>query len=106
MIKRFLSILLAVCMLACFAPVDAYAIVGAVNSETEEVATRQRQTYSNYKVSWIENEHIRLYFVEQVTERKNYMVTVPARTKASAREAVQMVKKGVYQSPYFTANGK
>ncbi|MCI6537321.1 MAG: hypothetical protein MR443_06715 [Lachnospiraceae bacterium] len=107
MIKKFLSLLLAVCMLVCFAPVDAYAIVGAVNSGSGEVTgTAQRKKYADYRVSWIENEHIRLYFVEQVVGRKNYMVTVPARTKASAKEAVQMVRKGIYQSAYFTANEK
>lgn len=61
MIKKFLSILLAVCMLACFVPMDAYAIVGSVRSETEEV-TNNKGTYRNYNVTWIENDHIRLYF--------------------------------------------
>ena len=41
MIKKFLSILLAVCMLACFVPMDAYAIVGSVRSETEEVTNNK-----------------------------------------------------------------
>ena len=41
MIKKFLSILLAVCVLACFVPMDAYAIVGSVRSETEEVTNKE-----------------------------------------------------------------
>ena len=57
MIKKFLSILLAVCVLACFVPMDAYAIVGSVRSETEEV-TNNKGTYRNYDVTWIENDHM------------------------------------------------
>lgn len=107
MMKKFLSILLAVCMLVCVAPVDAYAIVGAVHSESGEVTgTTQRQDYAEYKVSWIENEYIRLYFVEHAVNKTNYLVTVPARTKASVKQAIQMVRKGSYQRAYFTANGK
>ena len=85
MIKKFLSILLAVCVLACFVPMDAYAIVGSVRSETEEV-TNNKGTYRNYDVTWIENDHIRLYFVQssKINFGGGYLVTVPARTKASA----------------------
>ena len=108
MIKKFLSILLAVCMLACFVPMDAYAIVGSVRSETEEV-TNNKETYRNYDVTWIENDHIRLYFVQssKINYGGGYLVTVPARTKASAKEAYDMVfNKRIYQHPYFVANSQ
>lgn len=108
MIKKFLSILLAVCMLACFVPMDAYAIVGSVRSETEEV-TNNKGTYRNYNVTWIENDHIRLYFVQssKINFGGGYLVTVPARTKASAKEAYDMVfNKKIYQYPYFVANSE
>ena len=108
MIKKFLSILLAVCMLACFVPMDAYAIVGSVRSETEEV-TNNKETYRNYDVTWIENDHIRLYFVQssKINYGGGYLVTVPARTKASAKEAYDMVfNKRIYQYPYFVANSQ
>ena len=36
--KRFFSILLAVCLLATCVPMDTYAMVGALNTTTEAVS--------------------------------------------------------------------
>ena len=90
-------------MLACFVPMDAYAIVGSVRSETEEV-TNNKGTYRNYNVTWIENDHIRLYFVQssKIKFWRWLSGNCAARTKASAKEAYDMVfNKKIYQVSIF-----
>lgn len=106
--KRFFSILLAVCLLATCVPMDTYAMVGALNTTTEAVsADSNGASVGTYKVRWIQNDHIRLYVVTNRVDKETYLVTVPARTKASAKEACDMVRqKGIYQKPYFTAGSK
>ena len=106
--KRFFSILLAVCLLATCVPMDTYAMVGALNTTTEAVsADSNGASVGTYKVRWIQNDHIRLYVVTNRVDKETYLVTVPARTKASAKEACDMVtQKKIYQKPYFTAGSK
>ena len=82
--KRFFSILLAVCLLATCVPMDTYAMVGALNTTTEAVsADSNGASVGTYKVRWIQNDHIRLYVVTNRVDKETYLVTVPARTKAS-----------------------
>ncbi|WNV58131.1 hypothetical protein RJD28_00745 [Oscillospiraceae bacterium NTUH-002-81] len=84
--KRFFSILLAVCLLATCVPMDTYAMVGALNTTTEAVsADSNGASVGTYKVRWIQNDHIRLYVVTNRVDKETYLVTVPARTKASAK---------------------
>ena len=112
-LKRIISILLAVCMIASFGPIETYAMVGAL---TEVPAWPKNPSgihegiYNKYQVHWMENQYIRMYWLtgtDEVKDKNIYLVTVPARTNASAKEAYDMVfTKGVYQRPYFMANSK
>lgn len=105
--KRLLSILLTLCMIVCILPTEVFAVGGAAYNP-EEVTTGS-DTYKNYsgyeyKVTWIENDYIRVYCVEpKFSSSTCYMVTVPARTKASAKEAYDMViNKKTFQMISFS----
>ena len=100
-------------MIASFGPIETYAMVGAL---TEVPAWPKNPSgihegiYNKYQVHWMENQYIRMYWLtgtDEVKDKNIYLVTVPARTEASAKEAYDMVfTKGVYQRPYFMANSK
>ena len=100
-------------MIASFGPIETYAMVGAL---TEVPAWPKNPSgihegiYNKYQVHWMENQYIRMYWLtgtDEVKDKNIYLVTVPARTEASAKEAYDMVfTKGVYQRPYFMANTK
>ena len=110
--KRIISILLALCLIMGVAPMKTYAMVGALTEQIVDTKPTDMPTgiYKNYQVDWIENDYIRMYWMTGKDKDKNiYLVTVPTQkgTQASAREAYEMVfDKGVYQRPYFSANSK
>ena len=111
--KRIIGILLAVCMIASFVPIETYAMVGALTEESawpSNPSGIHEGIYFKYHVYWIESEYIRMYLLmgtDAVKDKNTYLVTVPNRTRASAKEAYDMVfTKGVYQRPYFLANSK
>ena len=112
-IKRIVSMLLAVCMIASFVPLNAHAMVGALTEGfvwPTNPSAIQEAIYQKYQVYWIESEYIRMYLLigtDSAKDKNTYLVTVPNLTKASAKEAYDMVfTKGVYQRPYFTANSQ
>ncbi|MEI3219047.1 MAG: hypothetical protein V8S08_04700 [Lachnoclostridium sp.] len=105
-IKRIVSMLLAVCMIASFVPLNAHAMVGALTEDfvwPTNPSAIQEAIYQKYQVYWIESEYIRMYLLigtDSAKDKHTYLVTVPNLTKASAKEAYDMVfTKGVYERP-------
>ena len=93
--RRFISTLIAFCMLVCCIPNEAFAMMGAA----EYAQGVKSGTYSdnNTEFAYLENDYIR--FDINTKGADTYTVTQPTRTKKGAYDMI--FNKKIYQHAYF-----